>query len=724
MSDSGAEEGGLSERPEPLRVPVIDVTLRSSVVGDEPDAQRQLQPKRSTPSGSTRLVEPSSNPPAQDGASPSSNPPEGKSSGNRVSIAPVRVISDVPPAAEGLQDAHIPGAPANGVGGDEDLSLSAEVPIEEEVTFDEDVPEDPEAATPRRAAFVEGEEENTAVDVDPDVAETLKQLEQDSGLVSIPPEAGAVATDPAPPPDMDVPATPLPPPDDPEAAAAMETSQSLEVGVEVGEAIDAMDPAGTKSPGRRSSKRRRLDAIDEIADEDKTAVDEGPPAAIGDDDSTLVDVKLDSDAPEITVETEPDYDDPPPKRRGEPRPGMVTQEIDVPDMSALQEADEQGEDRVSAEYEELVVEPVAGKGPTSRSVPTPPQAETASAPPSPPPQARSNPPGEGGVSAPPPTPPQAQGRRSAVPSDRASAASVTPPPPPPEGEERVEPPSQETLTQTARVPEPKPSRPRQHQWWEVFFDDDYLRTVPRPPEEHIRRQCDFIQKRLGLAGGATLLDVGCGFGSHVVELSARGFLGVGLDLSLAMLSRAADIAQDRGQRINFLHADMREMNFDGTFDAVTCLGTTFGYFDDEVNRKVVEKLYNALKPGGVLLLDVVNRDHVIASQPNLVWFEGEGCVCMEESEFNFFTSRLHVKRTVILDDGKQGETEYSLRLYALHELGQMLHHQGFRVTEVSGREAVPGVFFGCESPRMLIVAERRHGPRGEQTGRHSIPAEG
>jgi SAM-dependent methyltransferase len=257
------------------------------------------------------------------------------------------------------------------------------------------------------------------------------------------------------------------------------------------------------------------------------------------------------------------------------------------------------------------------------------------------------------------------------------------------------------------VQELRPTKPRSHAWWEVFFDDDYLRTVRMPTRQQIAKQCDFIEKRLGLKPGATLLDVACGLGQHVVELTARGYASVGVDLSLAMLSRASEEAQARGMRINFLHADMRDLSFESNFDAVTCLGTSLGYFDDETNRKVMERLLRSLKPGGVLLLDVVNRDHVIRSQPNLIWFEGDGCVCMEESEFNFFTSRLHVKRTVILDNGRQVENEYSLRLYSLHELGQLLNASGFRVSEVSGRDALPGVFFGQESPNLMIVAERR-----------------
>ena len=301
---------------------------------------------------------------------------------------------------------------------------------------------------------------------------------------------------------------------------------------------------------------------------------------------------------------------------------------------------------------------------------------------------------------PPPTPPDAAQVEAAQPSPKEAI------PPPPDTKEA---PVADAKPAAEAAPD-VPKRRRRKPWWEDFFNDDYLRTVRPHPLKYVRRQCDFIEAQLGLERGATILDVGCGLGLHAVELASRGYLVVGLDLSLPMLSRAADEAQDRGLKINFLHGDMREMTFDGAFDAVLCWGTTFGYFDEETNRKVIERLYRALKPMGLLLVDAVNRDHVVRTQPNLVWFEGDGCVCMEETQFNYITSRLEVKRTVILDDGRQRENVYSIRLYALNEIGQLLHHQGFRVAQVSGQEAHAGVFFGADSPRMIIMAERRLGP--------------
>jgi SAM-dependent methyltransferase len=271
-----------------------------------------------------------------------------------------------------------------------------------------------------------------------------------------------------------------------------------------------------------------------------------------------------------------------------------------------------------------------------------------------------------------------------------------------------------------KLEEDRQKRKQVRQWWERFFSDDYLMTVLPPSAAQIGRQVDFIEASLGLSKGGTVLDVGCGLGLHSIELTRRGYLVVGLDLSLAMITRAAESAQQQSLKINFVHADIREMEFEGTFDGVISMGTTFGFFDEEANRDVLARLHQGLRPGGRMLLDVVNRDYVVGLQPNLVWFEGDDCVCMEESDFNYFNSRLSVKRTMMREDGRQSNAEYSLRLYALHELGQLVQQLGFRVIEVSGQEAIRGAFFGAHSPRILMLAERRASRTTAQQDRASI----
>jgi SAM-dependent methyltransferase len=250
-------------------------------------------------------------------------------------------------------------------------------------------------------------------------------------------------------------------------------------------------------------------------------------------------------------------------------------------------------------------------------------------------------------------------------------------------------------------------RRRARPWWEDLFNDDFIRTMPKFTDAQIGAEVDFIEDSLGVAKGGTLLDLGCGTGRHAIDLSRRGYSVVGFDLSLAMLARAGEEAQERNQKINFVQGDMREMTFEEAFDGIFCWGTTFGFFEEEKNIHVLTRVHKALRHGGQFLLDVVCRDFIIKQSPSLAWFEGEGCVCMDEMSVDWITSRMRVKRTMMLDDGRSKEIEYSIRVYSLHELGKLLHDNGFRVAEISGRIQTPGVFFGPESPRTLILAEKR-----------------
>lgn len=251
------------------------------------------------------------------------------------------------------------------------------------------------------------------------------------------------------------------------------------------------------------------------------------------------------------------------------------------------------------------------------------------------------------------------------------------------------------------------SRKKTKPWWEDLFNDDFIRTMPKVADDAVAAEVEFIEDSLGVEPGAMILDLACGTGRHAIEMTQRGYKVVGFDLSLAMLAKAADEAQDRNQRLNFVQGDMREMTFDETFDGIYSWNTSFGYFEEEKNSLVISKVHKALKKGGQFLLDVVNRDFLARQAPSLAWFEGDGCVCMDEMQVDWITSRMRIKRTMMMEDGRSKEIEYSIRVYSLHELGKMLHESGFRVVEVSGRYETPGVFFGTESPRTIILAEKR-----------------
>lgn len=256
---------------------------------------------------------------------------------------------------------------------------------------------------------------------------------------------------------------------------------------------------------------------------------------------------------------------------------------------------------------------------------------------------------------------------------------------------------------------PKRLRPRDV-WFQEAFGSEYLRTLPPDIERQTKRDTDFIAQSLNLKRGARILDVACGFGRHAVELSSRGYEMVGLDLSMPMLQKALAESQARGQSIKYLHGDMRELAFQDAFDGCYIWQTSFGYFDDRMNLKVLQGIHRSLKTGGRFLIDVVNRDYVLGQMPSRTWWEGSSCIFLEEAEFDYNASVLYAKRSFIYEDGSPPlEQQSFVRLYSLHELRQMLSLSGFAVLEVSGELHHRGYFLGASSGRLLVLAEKKKG---------------
>ncbi len=252
----------------------------------------------------------------------------------------------------------------------------------------------------------------------------------------------------------------------------------------------------------------------------------------------------------------------------------------------------------------------------------------------------------------------------------------------------------------------RPLKKRLKPWFEEVFDENYLRTLPFMTAQQTLRETAFIEEALSSPPDGELLDIGCGYGRHAIELGQRGFRVTGLDLSLPLLIRAADEAQRRGLSVNFVHADMREMTYDSQFAAAYCVLTSFGYFDEETNLRVASSICRALKPGGRFLVEAINRDYIVSDLPSRVWWEGDGCVVLEEVDFDFHTSRVLIRRSIVFVDGRQVENEISIRAYSLHELGRVLRRAGFQVVDVSGSLTAKEPFLGAASRHVVIVCER------------------
>src|SRR5438876_1696016 len=144
-------------------------------------------------------------------------------------------------------------------------------------------------------------------------------------------------------------------------------------------------------------------------------------------------------------------------------------------------------------------------------------------------------------------------------------------------------------------------------WYQAFAGPDYLRIYsPFLPPERSAREVANIVRLLNLAPNSAILDLCCGHGRHTLPLARQGYRMTGLDLNQFFLQHAQSDAETLGIKIGWVRSDMRHIPFENAFDGIINVFTSFGYLeDDEQDLLVLRQIQQALKPGGLFLLETI-----------------------------------------------------------------------------------------------------------------------
>lgn len=149
------------------------------------------------------------------------------------------------------------------------------------------------------------------------------------------------------------------------------------------------------------------------------------------------------------------------------------------------------------------------------------------------------------------------------------------------------------------------------EWYVGWFDSPYYHLLYN--NRDFSEANFFISnlcKELHLQPRAKLWDLACGRGRHAMALNALGYDVVGTDLSHNSIAEALKHSNDT---LDFYVHDMREPFRINYFDAVFNLFTSFGYFKKLSEDVLVFKnVANALKPGGVFVIDFLNVNKIPA----------------------------------------------------------------------------------------------------------------
>lgn len=250
-------------------------------------------------------------------------------------------------------------------------------------------------------------------------------------------------------------------------------------------------------------------------------------------------------------------------------------------------------------------------------------------------------------------------------------------------------------------------------WWEAFFDAEYLRLWGQSDAAGsvAAAQVDGLWSLLGLQDGSRVLDAPCGYGRLSRPLAERGAVVLGVDQSPALLEHAE---RERGSlsasQLRYLRHDLRNPLGEGGFDCALNVFTSLGYGSEEDDLAILETLRAAVRPGGLVLVETNHRDLMatflargVAPSQRLP----DGTLVVEDPRFDPVSGRLETCWYWCGPAG-QGTKPASLRVYSATELVGLLQRAGLRFR--SAHRGCSPEPFRAEGPdlggRIGLLAER------------------
>jgi SAM-dependent methyltransferase len=238
--------------------------------------------------------------------------------------------------------------------------------------------------------------------------------------------------------------------------------------------------------------------------------------------------------------------------------------------------------------------------------------------------------------------------------------------------------------------------------------DDFWETVPLFDQQSLEaapQEVDALLPLLGIEPGAEVLDLCCGVGRHSLELVRRGYRVTGVDRTAAYLHTARERADAEALSVEWIQADMREFVRPEAFDAAINLFTSFGYFEDpDEDRRVADNLFRSLKPGGVLVIEMMGKEVLARIFLPRDWQElADGTLFLQERAVKRDWTWME-NRWILVKDGQRLEYAVDHRLYDGAGLRALLLDAGFESVALHG--GLDGAPYDTSAQRLAAVARK------------------
>lgn len=211
-----------------------------------------------------------------------------------------------------------------------------------------------------------------------------------------------------------------------------------------------------------------------------------------------------------------------------------------------------------------------------------------------------------------------------------------------------------------------------HSSWAEVYDIAYQRSFGNFYNCLTDATVDLIVN--GFLSSASIVDFGAGTGRLSIPLSLKGYAVTAVEPCQEMLIQLK--RKDPHNSITTVCARMEDFRGEGKFDLALCVFTVILYLLDEDSlKKSLATAYEALRPDGMLLLDIPSEAIFRGFSTRDPYFERTVAVTRHNGSIYTYREDLVVKD----DDGvaTRYEDEFQIRHWSSQQVMEMLQELGF-----------------------------------------------
>lgn len=141
------------------------------------------------------------------------------------------------------------------------------------------------------------------------------------------------------------------------------------------------------------------------------------------------------------------------------------------------------------------------------------------------------------------------------------------------------------------------------QWEKYYKNLDEIPEGIEKPRNYVKRFAEKLKEE----GKTDILDLGCGFGRHLVYLAEQGFNIKGIDISQKAVEMTKKRLKEKKLSAKVLQSDMKNLPFsDNEFDAVLAI-TVIGHATKPEIEQTIHEVYRVLRSGGIFYGNVPSK---------------------------------------------------------------------------------------------------------------------